>query len=268
MEIDALKEKARQVRRDIVQMVYDAKCGHPGGSLSAVELLCSLYYNAATVNPKNPKDESRDRIIYSKGHACPALYAILGDLGFFPKSEFKKFRKLGGLLQGHSDIAVPGVEMSAGSLGMGLSFAHGMALARDIDRKNHYVYAFLGDGECQEGQVWEAAMTAGSMKTRNFIAIIDRNQIQNDDFVKKTKDLSPLVEKWKAFNWHTIKVEDGHDFEEILSALEDAKKLDGPVAIIANTRKGYGVSFMELNPKFHGMAPSDEEFKKAMEELK
>lgn len=265
-DFNALKEKARQHRVNIVKMIHEAQSGHPGGSLSAIDILTALYYTKLNLDSDKPKWEDRDRFIYSKGHACPALYSILSDLGFFKEKELWKFRKFGGLLQGHSTIKIPGIDMSSGSLGMGLSYANGIALARNLDKKDYRVYVFLGDGELEEGEIWEAAMTSATFNL-DITCIVDANQIQNDDFVKKTKEIEPLSDKWKSFGWK-VKEIDGHDFEEIIDALNWADNEKSPAVILARTRKGKGVSFMELNPKFHGMAPNDEEFEKAMKELK
>lgn len=265
--IEELKQKARNFRIDIIKMIYEAKAGHPGGSLSEIDILTALYFTKLRVDPKNPKDPDRDRFILSKGHACPGLYAVLSEKGFFPKKELQNFRKINSLLQGHTDIKIPGIEMSGGSLGMGLSFANGVALAGKLDKKSYKVYVMLGDGEVQEGEIWEAAMNASYHNLDNIIAILDRNKIQNDDFVKSTMEIEPLADKWKAFGWNVIKI-DGHNFEEILNALNEAdKNKEKPIIIIADTIKGKGISFMENNPEFHGKSPNEEEMKKALEEL-
>ncbi|HIK00522.1 TPA: transketolase [archaeon] len=266
-DIEFLQKKAKQLRRDIVEMLYRAQSGHPGGSLSETDILVALYYTGRlNISPKNYKDPNRDRFILSKGHACPALYAILADLGFFSKSELNKFRKIGALLQGHAVTDVPGIEFSVGTLGQGLSFANGIALARKLDGKNFKIFVLLGDGETQEGQIWEAAMSAANYNL-DVVAIVDRNKIQNDEFVDKTKRMDPYAEKWKSFGWKVIEC-NGHDFNSLATALDNAENLSGPRVIIADTSKGKGVSFMELNPEFHGKAPNEEEYKKAIEELK
>jgi len=266
--IEDLKEKARKFRIEIIKMLYEAQAGHPGGSLSEIDILTALYYSKLNVNPKNPKDPNRDRFILSKGHASPGIYVVLAEKGFFPKKELRHFRKINSLLQGHTDIKVPGIEMSAGSLGQGLSFAHGVALAAKLDKKKYKVFVMIGDGEVQEGQIWEAAMNASHYKLDNITAIIDRNKIQNDDFVKTTIVIEPLVDKWKAFGWNVIEI-NGHNMEEIVNALNKADNNKGkPLMIIANTIKGKGVSFMENNPEFHGKAPNHEEMIQALEELK
>ncbi len=266
IDIEFLKQKAKQIRRDVVEMLYKSQSGHPGGSLSETDLLVFLYYTGRlTISPKNHKSSDRDRFILSKGHACPALYAILADLGFFSRVELWKFRKLGALLQGHAVTSVPGIEFSVGTLGQGLSFANGIALARKLDNKNFKIFVLMGDGETQEGQVWEAAATSSTYNL-DVIAIVDRNKIQNDDFVAKTKNMNPYSDKWKAFGWQVIEC-NGHDFNSLEKAFDEAEKIKGPRVIIADTSKGKGVSFMELNPEFHGRAPNEEEYKKAMEEL-
>ena len=215
--------------------------------------------------PENPKWPDRDRFIMSKGHATPAIYSVLAESGYFPKKELENFRKINSLLQGHADIKVPGIEMSAGSLGMGLSFANGMEIAKRLDKKNYNVYVMLGDGEVEEGEVWEAAMTSAFHKL-NVKAILDYNKIQQTGFVKDVMGIEPIKEKWEAFGWHTIEI-DGHDLKQIIKALDDADKIKKPTIIIANTVKGKGVSFMEFNNEFHGKAPNDEELKKALEEI-
>ena len=266
VDVGFLQKKAKQLRREIIEMLYKSQSGHPGGSLSEIDILIALYYTGRlNINPKNPKNPDRDRFILSKGHACPALYAVLADLGFFPKKELDSFRKLGALLQGHAVTSVPGIEFSVGSLGQGLSFANGVAIAKRLDKNDYKVYVLMGDGETQEGQVWEAAASSATHNL-DVIAIVDRNQIQNDDFVAKTKQMNPYLEKWKAFGWKAMEC-DGHDFNSILKALDWAESQTGPRVIIANTLKGKGVSFMELNPHFHGVAPTKEEYEKALLEL-
>ncbi|MBR9698910.1 transketolase [Candidatus Woesearchaeota archaeon] len=265
MKAKELQKLAHQLRKDILRMTHAAKAGHPGGSLSMIDIVTALYFDKLNVDPNKPKDPERDRFILSKGHASPGMYAVLAEKGFFPKEELMKFRKIDSLLQGHTDIRVPGVEMSAGSLGMGVSYANGIAFARKLDNRSYHIYVMLGDGETQEGQIWEAAMNTSFHKLK-ITTIIDKNRIQNDDFVEKTLVIDPLDDKWKAFGWDVIEI-DGHDMDEILKALEKAEKSKGPVAIIADTIKGKGVSFMENNPEFHGKAPNDEELKKGLEEL-
>lgn len=267
-DINHLQSIAKELRRSIVNMISLAKSGHPGGSLSIVEILTALYYDEMNIDFNNPKMEDRDRFILSKGHAAPALYAILASIGYFDKKELEGLRKFGSILQGHPDMKkVPGVEISTGSLGQGLSVANGMALNAKIFNKNYRVYVVLGDGEVQEGQVWEAAMTAAHYKLNNICAFLDSNNLQIDGNVSDIKGVEPLDKKWEAFGWNVIKI-DGHNFEEIFKALEDAKKcLDKPTMIIAKTIKGKGVSFMENVCGFHGVAPNEEETKKALAEL-
>lgn len=259
---------ARRLRRHIVAMIGAAGSGHPGGSLSAVEIVTALYFGVMRHDPKNPKWEDRDRFVLSKGHAAPLLYAALAEAGYFPIEELSTLRKLGSRLQGHTDMTLtPGVEMSAGALGQGLSFSLGIALAGRLDGRPYRVYALLGDGECDEGQVWEAAMASAHFKVDNLTAIVDHNKQQLDGWNRDIMNLEPLPEKWRSFGWHVAEVA-GHDLAQILSALEEAKKVKGqPSAIIAHTVKGKGVSFMENNIEFHGKAPNAEELKKALEEL-
>jgi len=265
--IDELKKIAKELRRDIVTLLARAGAGHPGGSLSEIDILTALYFHALNVNPKSPKDPKRDYFILSKGHASPGMYSVLAKKGFFPKKELDSFRQINSLLQGHTDIKVPGVEMSAGSLGMGLSFANGVALGLKLDKKPNHVFVMLGDGETQEGEVWEAAMNASFHKLDNITAILDRNRIQNDDFVIDTLDIEPVADKWKAFGWN-VKEIDGHDMKQIVKVLDESKNNKGkPLMIIAQTVKGKGVSFMENNPEFHGKAPNQEELKIALKEL-
>ena len=259
---------ARRVRRHIIEMVTEAQSGHPGGSLSAVEILCTLYFRVLRHDPERPDWPDRDRFILSKGHATPVLYAMLAEAGYFPVEELLSFRKLNSRLQGHSKIdTAPGVEMSAGSLGQGLSYSIGQCLAGRLDGKDYRVYCLLGDGECQEGQTWEALMCAPFYHLDNLVAIIDRNGIQNDWFVKETMDLEPLDAKLTAFGWHVIGA-DGHDFSSLSSAFDEAKTVRGkPAAIIARTVKGKGVSFMENNPDWHGKAPTKEQAQQALAEI-
>ena len=264
---DELSRMALEVRRDIVSMIAEAGSGHPGGSLSAVELLTSLYYKVMRHHPGDPQWPNRDRFILSKAHACPVLYVLLAHCGYFPREELGTFRKINSRLQGHAHIKTPGVEMSGGSLGQGLSFGIGAALAARLDGTDSRVYVMLGDGECDEGQVWEAAMAAAHYKVDNLVAIVDRNGIQNDRWTKEVIDLEPLADKWRSFGWNTLEV-DGHGFPPILSALEAARAVKGqPTAIIAATVKGKGVSFMENNPDFHGKAPNKDQLEQALGEL-
>ena len=267
VDIGALEETARALRRSILTMVAEAGSGHPGGSLSEVEVLVSLYSCILRHNPRDPQWPARDRFILSKGHACPGLYAVLAQHGYFLEAELLTFRKVGSRLQGHAHITTPGVEMSAGSLGMGLSFGIGTALAARLDGASYRTYALLGDGECDEGQVWEAAMAAAHNKLDNLCAIVDRNGIQNDRFTWEVMELEPLADKWRAFGWHVLEV-DGHAIPELLEAFDQAQDTPGqPTVIIARTVKGKGVSFMENNPDFHGKAPNREQLAQALAEL-
>jgi transketolase len=267
-EIDKLKEIARLIRIDILKMLNRAGSGHTGGSLSAVEILTALYFSKMRHNPKRPHWEERDRFILSKGHAAPALYATLARAGYFPREDLMTLRKLGSHLQGHPDMkTTPGVEVSSGSLGQGLSMANGMALSARLDKKNIRVYVLMGDGEQQEGQIWEAAMTSSHYKIDNLCGIVDRNGLQIDGPVKEIMDIDPLANKWKAFGWQ-VSVIDGHNFNEILPALDQAENTKGmSFMIIANTVKGKGVSIFEHKVKYHGIAPTDEELKIALSEL-
>ena len=265
--VDELKSIARRIRRDIVTMTAEAKSGHPGGSLSATEILTALYFRVLRYNATAPSWPGRDRFILSKAHACPVLYAALAEAGYFPREELKTFRKLNSRLQGHAHIKTPGVEMSGGSLGQGLSFGIGTVLAARLDGRPSRTYVVLGDGECDEGQVWEAAMSATHYKLDNLVAVIDRNGIQNDRWTYEVMELEPLSDKWRAFGWHTLEI-DGHDFPQILGALNEAAQTKGkPTAIIAKTIKGKGVSFMENNPDFHGKAPTGEQLAVALKEI-
>ena len=262
-----LQRIARDVRRDIVTMTAAAGSGHPGGSLSAVELLVSLYFHVMRHRPDDPAWPDRDRFVESKGHACPVLYSVLARSGYFPVEELATFRKLNSRLQGHAKLGTPGVEMSSGSLGQGLSFGIGAALGARLDGRDSRVYVLLGDGELNEGQVWEAAMAAPFYKLDNLTAIVDRNGIQNDRFTSEVMSLEPLADRWHSFGWH-VRETDGHDLAHVLDALEEARTVtDRPTAIIAHTVKGKGVSFMENNPDFHGKAPNKEQLALALQEL-
>ena len=263
-----LKQKAKQFRKEIIDVVYRAQSGHPGGSLSEIDMLVGLYYHKLNVDPSNPKWEDRDRFVLSKGHASPGLYVVLADKGYFPKSELEGFRKINRMLQGHPELNTPGIDFAGGSLGQGICFALGIALACRLDKRNCKVYAMIGDGETQEGAVWEASMAAAFHKLDNFIVILDKNQVQETGKTKEIMDIGNVSEKWKAFGWNVIEI-NGHDMEEIVDALDKASKLKNkkPTMIISNTIKGKGVSFMELNYKFHGKAPNEEEYKKAIEEI-
>lgn len=266
--VKSLKEKATILRRHVIEMLGESKSGHPGGSLSAADIITALYFHQMKHQPANPQWEDRDRFVLSKGHAAPILYAALAEAGYFSVEKLKTLRKLGSPLQGHPDMKkLPGVDMSSGSLGQGLSAANGMALAAKLDQKNHKIYALLGDGELQEGQVWEAAMTSAHYKLDNVIIFVDYNGLQIDGPIGEVKSPQPIANKWQAFGWQVIKI-DGHDFEQILEALETAQQVkDKPVAIIARTVKGKGVSFMENQVGWHGSAPNQEQVEKALADL-
>lgn len=267
VDIGVLKEKARQFRKEILETITEAGSGHPGGSLSCVEILISLYYYKMRHKPANPKWPIRDRFIISKGHASPVVYVTLANCGYFPKEELKTFRKLGSRLQGHVHIGVPGVELSTGSLGQGLSVTNGIALGTKIRKANFNIYCLLGDGEIQEGQVWEAAMTAAHHKLDNVCAILDCNKVQQNGPVAEIKNEEPIADKWRDFGWHVIEV-NGHDFKELIAALDEFDRVKGkPTFILAHTVKGKGVSFMEGNAKWHGKAPKKEELASALKEL-
>ncbi len=266
-EVSDLPALATELRRDIIQTIYTAGSGHPGGSLSELEILIALYFRVMRHNPQAPQWPDRDRFILSKGHASPGFYAVLARAGYFPREELATFRQLNSRIQGHAHPMTPGVEMNSGSLGMGLSFALGCALAARLDRRDYMVYALLGDGECDEGEIWEAAMSAAHHEATNLVAIVDRNRIQNDRFTDQVMRLEPLARKWRDFGWRVLET-DGHDFDALLATLDKARRRrTRPTVIVANTVKGKGVSFMENNPGFHGRAPNAEEFAKAMEEL-
>jgi transketolase len=269
LSIEQLKTKAKLIRRHIVEMTGSAASGHPGGSLSAVELVLPLYFGIMNHDPKNPQWPDRDRLILSKGHGSPLLYAALAESGYFDPKTLTHFRKLGSPLQGHPDRRrLPGVEASTGSLGQGMSIGVGMALARRLDKKDYYTYVITSDGEMNEGQTWEAAAMAAHHKVDHLIALLDYNKYQLDSSTEEICDMEPLVDKWKAFRWHTQEI-DGHDVKAVIDAVEKAKKVkDQPAMIIAHTVKGKGVSFMEGNNAFHGVAPTAEEVKKALEELR
>ncbi len=264
-----LKAVCKRLRRDIVTMIAKAGSGHPGGSLSAVETVVALYWHIMKHKPSDPQWPDRDRFILSKGHAAPVLYAALAECGYFPCAELNTLRQIDSHLQGHADrTSTPGVEMSSGSLGQGLSFAVGAALAGQMDKQSWRVYALLSDGECAEGQIWEAAMAAPNYKLDNLTAIVDKNGIQLSGFTKDIMNSDPLNDKFKAFGWHVIDVADGNDINQILDALKKASTVKGkPACIIAHTVKGKGVSFMENNVDFHGKAPNAEQLEKALKEL-
>jgi len=259
----------KKIRRHIVEMTGAAKSGHPGGSLSAVEILVTLYFGGVLRHdPRNPTWPDRDRFLLSKGHACPVLYAVMAEAGYTPVEQLKTLRKLGSIYQGHPDRRfIPALEASTGSLGQGLSLALGMGLAARLDARRTRTYVVLGDGEIQEGQIWEAAMFGAYHHVDNVVAIVDYNKIQLDGFVKDIMEVEPLADKWRAFGWHTIEI-DGHSIPALMDAWAEAARTRGkPTVVIAHTVKGKGVSFMENNPKFHGVAPTAEEVAKALEEL-
>ena len=268
MENLQLAKIANEVRKSIIKEVYSAKSGHPGGSLSAADMMTFLYYEEMNVNPKEPKDPKRDRFVLSKGHVAPALYAVLAEKGYMPKEDLITLRKSDSYLQGHPDMKhTPGVDMSSGSLGQGISTAVGMALAGKMDNEDYRIYTMLGDGEIEEGQVWEAAMFAGHRKLDNLVVIVDNNNLQIDGTVEEVCSPYPIDKKFEAFNFNVVVI-DGHNFDEIRGALNNAKETkDMPTAIIMNTSKGRGVSFMENNVSWHGAAPNDDQFAVAMEEL-
>lgn len=264
-----LKIFATKARMGVLEGVYNAKAGHPGGSLSICDLLSVLYNNELRVDPKNPKVQDRDRLVLSKGHAAPAVYAVLALKGFFPEADIKTLRKSDSYLQGHPNMdKVPGIDMSTGSLGQGISAAVGMALGAKLDRADYRVYTILGDGEIEEGQVWEAAMFAGNRGLDNLVAFIDNNNLQIDGTMEEVNAPYPIAEKFAAFNWNTIEI-DGHDYDAIEAALAAAKACKGkPTAVVMKTVKGKGVSFMEDAVGWHGSAPNTEQYEQAMTELK
>ncbi len=266
-KIKELEEIARQIRVLSLKMTSRAKAGHPGGSLSAAEIIAALYFHKMRYNPADPKWPERDRFILSKGHSCPAQYAALALLGVIPIRELNRLREVDSMLQGHPDRnKTPGIETVTGTLGQGFSVACGMALAAKLDGRKHKIYAVLGDGELQEGIVWEAAMFAGFHKLNNLVAIVDHNKCQNDGYIKDIMDVTPIAEKFKAFRWNACEI-DGHNIKEIIEALDKADKSDKPTVIIADTVKGKGVSFMEHKPEWHGKALPKELLEKALKEL-
>ena len=264
-----LESKANLIRQHIIRMTHAAESGHPGGSLSATDILVSLYFHIMNHDPKNPSWPDRDRFVLSKGHGAPALYAALAESGYFDVDELLTLRKLGSRLQGHPSMRhLPGIDMSTGSLGQGLSAAVGMALGGKLDRKKCYIYTLLGDGEIEEGSVWEAAMSAAHYKLDHLIAFLDRNRLQIDGECAQIMCIAPVKEKWEAFGWNVIGI-NGHDVKEIIRAVKEAKSCEGrPTMIVCQTIKGKGVSFMEGSVHFHGKTPNDEQFKIAMKELK
>ncbi len=266
--VQYLQKQAREVRWYIIDMIYTAQSGHPGSSLSAVEIMVALYFDLARLDPKNPGWPDRDRIILSKGHGCPVWYACLALRGYFPLEELKTLRKFESILQGHPDkLKTPGIDMTTGSLGQGLSIGVGMSLEARLVKKDYNVYVVLGDGELDEGQIWEAAASAAKYSLDNLIAIVDRNRLQMDGFCEEVMPMEPIDKKFEAFNWKTMRI-DGHNMKEVLSALEEAKAFRGqPVCIVADTVKGKGVSYMENVRVWHGKVPNRDEYEIAMKEI-
>lgn len=269
MSISELKKQAVEVRCRIIEMISEARAGHPGGALSAADIVTALYFRVMRIDPEKPDWPDRDRFILSKGHACPVWYSALAERGYFDKSHLKTLRKLNSILQGHADmLKTPGVDMTVGSLGQGFSAGLGMALSGKLRNKDYRVWVVLGDGEVQEGSVWEAAMAGAKWKLDNLIAIVDKNGLQNDTFVNDVMPIDPLTDKWKAFGWHVLEI-DGHDMEQVVAALEKAPTVkDIPTVIIAKTVKGKGVSFMENVAEWHGKAPSAEQTQIALRDIK
>ncbi len=267
-DVNELKNIAKEVRRGIIESIYSGNSGHPGGSLSCADILTVLYFNQMNIDPEKPDDEARDRFVLSKGHAAPALYSTLANRGYFPKEELKTLRKLGSKLQGHPDMnKVYGVDMTTGSLGQGLSVANGMAMASKLKSNGLRVYCLLGDGELEEGQVWEAAMTSAQYKLDNLCVIVDNNNLQIDGEIKAVKNSYPIVQKFESFGFYVIEV-DGNNIEELINAFQTAKMVkEMPTAIIAKTIKGKGVSFMENQVGWHGKAPNQEQYEQAMSEI-
>ena len=268
-DFEVLKEHANNIRKNIVKTVTEAKSGHPGGSLSSVEYATAIYFTQMDVNKDNLESTNRDRFVLSKGHASPLLYSVLAERGFIEEEELKTFRKISSRLQGHPSMRkLPGVDMSTGSLGQGLSVAVGMALANKYEGNAHRIYTILGDGECQEGQIWEAAMAAAHYKLDNLLAFVDHNSLQIDGNVRDVMNPTPIDEKFKAFGWNVIMLEDGNDIESVVKACEEAKTVSGkPTVIVGKTVKGKGVSFMENQAGWHGVAPSAEQCAQALAEL-
>lgn len=269
MSVEELEKMAVVIRCDIIDMICTAAAGHPGGSLSAADVVTALYFRVMRIDPKNPDWPDRDRFILSKGHACPVWYAALAERGYFDKAHLKTLRQLGSILQGHPDMRkTPGIDMTAGSLGHGLSAGLGMALSAKLQHKDYHVFVVIGDGESQEGSIWEAAMAAPRFKLDNLIAILDYNHLQNDYSVDDIMPIEPVVDKWQAFGWNVIDI-DGHHMAQVVQVLEDAKSHQGaPTIIVANTVKGKGVSYMENVCEWHGKAPCQEEADQALEELR
>lgn len=269
MSVDELEKMAVIIRCDIIDMICTAAAGHPGGSLSATDVVTALYFRVMRIDPENPDWPDRDRFILSKGHACPVWYAALAERGYFEKSHLKTLRQMGSILQGHPDMRkTPGIDMTAGSLGHGLSAGLGMALSAKLQQKDYHVFVVIGDGESQEGSIWEASMAAPRFKLDNLTAILDYNHLQNDDSVDDIMPIHPVIDKWQAFGWNVIDI-DGHEMAQVVQALEEAKSHQGaPSIIVANTVKGKGVSYMENVCEWHGKAPCQDEADQALEELR
>ena len=267
-DVHRLESQAKQIREDIISMIYQAKAGHPGGSLSASDMITALYFHVLNIDPQNPDWEDRDRFVLSKGHACPALYAALARRGFFDPADLSTLRQYHSILQGHPDKnKTPGIDMTAGSLGNGLSVALGMALSAKMHHQDYMTYCMLGDGENQEGMVWEAAMAASHYHLNNLIAIVDCNGVQINGWVNDIMTIEPLADKWRAFGWKVIEV-NGHNMKDLLTALHTAKTMRSPAVILMRTVKGRGVSFMEDESKWHGAAPSEEEMLEAIAQIR
>ena len=266
--IEELQEIARKIRRGIIESVYSGKSGHPGGSLSIADIMAVLYFYEMNIDPENPKDENRDRLVLSKGHCAPALYSALANRGFFDVEELQTLRNIESRLQGHPDMKkIPGVDMTTGSLGQGLSAANGMAMAGKLDNKDYRVYCILGDGEIEEGQIWEAAMASSKYKLDNLCVIVDNNNLQIDGTIEEVMSSYPIDEKFKSFGFQVINI-DGHNIQEIIDAFDVAKNIkEKPTCVIAKTVKGKGVSFMENQVGWHGKAPNEEQYRQAMQEL-
>ena len=268
-DVETLNQVAKNVRRGIIDAIYNGKSGHPGGSLSIADIITVLYFNEMNINPHNPNDEDRDRLVLSKGHCAPALYSVLANRGFFDVQELTTLRNIDSRLQGHPDMKkIPGVDMTTGSLGQGLSAANGMAIAGKLDNKGYRVYCILGDGEIEEGQIWEAAMASNKYKLDNLCVIVDNNNLQIDGTIEEVMSSYPIDEKFKSFGFQIINI-DGHDIDEIIKAFEVARNVKGkPTCIIAKTIKGKGISFMENKAEWHGKALNEEQYKQAKEELR
>lgn len=266
-KIENLRWKCLEIRRDIIEMIHTAGSGHPGGSLSAVEILTALYFHTMNISPENPQWQNRDRFILSKGHAAPAVYAVLAERGFFPKEELLTFSASGTRLQKHIDMTlVPGTELSTGSLAQGLSVGVGMALADKMDKKERYVYVLIGDGESQEGQIWEASMAAAQFKLNKLVVFLDNNGCQVDGYVRDICSLDPIEDKWRSFGWHVQSV-NGHNLNQIITALENVQRSEKPNMIVAKTVKGKDISFMENRPEWHAQALNEEQYQIALADL-